>query len=48
MTTLVIILLIVAGIVTLVGGIVTFIALRKARDGFEDDKGFHPTDRPRR
>jgi hypothetical protein len=30
-------------VAVVVGGIVAFVALRKAQDGFEDDRGFHPT-----
>lgn len=43
MRTLFIVLLALFGVVVVVGGIVAFVALRKARDGFEDDRGFHPT-----
>ena len=42
MKTFALILLALFGVAVLVGGIVAFVALRRARDGFEDDRGFHP------
>ena len=36
------IVLIVLGVALVIGGIVAVVALRKARDGFEDEHGFHP------
>ena len=37
------ILLIILGGAVVLGGIIAFVAIRRARDGFEDDEGFHPT-----
>ena len=48
MATFVTILLIALGITALVGGIVAYIASRRAPGGFEDDQGFHHTERPDR
>jgi hypothetical protein len=43
MNKIVIGLLIVLGAAVLIGGVVAWVAIRRARDGFEDDEGFHPT-----
>lgn len=43
MGTIVRILLIIFGAAVVLGGIIAFVAIRRARDGFEDDEGFHPT-----
>lgn len=36
-------LLVILGGAMLIGGVVAWVAIRRARDGFEDDEGFHPT-----
>lgn len=46
MSTVVTVLLIVLGVAALIGGIVVLVASRRAPGGFEDDQGFHQTERP--
>ena len=46
MGTVVTVLLLVLGAAALVGGIVAFVASRRAPGGFEDDQGFHHTEHP--
>jgi hypothetical protein len=46
MGTVVTVLLIILGAAALVGGIVAFVAFRRAPGGFEDEKGFHHSNRP--
>ena len=48
MDTLTIILLILLGATALVGGIMAFVASRRAPHGFEDEYGFHHTDHKRK
>ncbi|MGH7944212.1 MAG: hypothetical protein ACREH8_07060 [Opitutaceae bacterium] len=48
MDSLLVVVLVALGLVVLIGGVVAFFALRKAPDGFEDDEGFHPTNKPKR
>ena len=48
MNTVVILVLAALGAVILVGGVLAFFALRKAPDGFEDDEGFHHTEKSSR
>jgi hypothetical protein len=43
--TIAIVCLVLLGVAVLIGGVVLFFALRKARGGVEDDEGFHRTDR---
>ena len=43
MRTVVIIILIAFGVAVVIGGVVVFVASRKAPTGFEDNEGFHPT-----
>lgn len=40
--------LILLGCAVLIGGIIAFIALRRAPNGMEDDEGFHRIDQPKR
>lgn len=42
MSTVAIVLLVAFGNALVIGGIVAFVASRKAPLGFEDEKGFHP------
>ena len=46
--TIVVVCLVLLGCAALIGGIVLFIALRRAPDGVEDEEGFHRIDKPKR
>ena len=41
MDSAVVLVLVGVGVATLVGGLMAFLAYRKAPHGFEDDRGFH-------
>jgi hypothetical protein len=43
MLKIVVVLLVIFGAAIVIGGIIAWVAIRRARDGFEDDEGFHPT-----
>jgi hypothetical protein len=45
MNTVIVVVLWVLGATILIGAIVAFFGLRKAPDGFEDQEGFHPSNK---
>ena len=47
MPTILILGLVFLGLLLVLGAVVTFVAARKARDGFEDEEGFHSTEAPK-
>ena len=47
MDRIVIIVLVSLGVITLIGVVVAFFALRNAPDGFEDRHGFHAKKKPK-
>lgn len=47
MDTVVIIVLVAMGVITLIGVVVAYFAFRDAPDGFEDERGFHSDRKPK-